>query len=631
MADAAFDAQRRKDSGIGCPIAVTPGILEVRLSHLLRDCSVGAVVRDQDLMLAVQDTRSWYRNGRPPPGSEVRHVDQVRAALDITERLFSPPPSSVSDTGKVQGPAIPAVRFPEWMRCPAHNCGLLYNRPWQSRAAEDRLTCTGREAQPCGRELEQVPWVVAHEEGYLADVPWHDIAHRNGDPDGSAARCPRDWERPYLRLVEADAGRRVECTRCKSSGKLPQRLKFPRGARMQPWVREVPATQPEEPAWLLEVNDVRVHAAWTTSAIVIPPESRIRKGTVVDRMYGNSQVLDELKGAGAGLRRKQLLKRYAREFRCPEHQVEDALRQIREGYPHLEPSPRKEGLERQEYGALIKVIEDFREDEDFVTEHRTEAWKQAGRSLGGDTGQVADVVEQLVAVRRLKEILVLRGFGRLGAEQPVPPDLTGQTGWLPALALRGEGIFFVLSERTLEAWENQAPLQARAKALQRRYTAHPARAFSGDFSVSPRFLLLHTLAHCLIRQLESAAGYPAASLRERLYCSPGPQPMAGILVYVAVPDAVGSLGGLVDLAEPRRFLRYLLGAFDAAKWCSLDPICAKHEGQGPGLLNAAACQACSLLPEPSCPYGNILLDRTFVKGDRKQGIRGLLACSKGPQ
>ena len=35
----------------------------------------------------------------------------------------------------------------------------------------------------------------------------------------------------------------------------------------------------------------------------------------------------------------------------------------------------------------------------------------------------------------------------------------------------------------------------------------------------------------------------------------------------------------------------------------------------PGLLNRAACHACALVPETSCMYENVLLDRTFVKGD----------------
>ena len=104
--------------------------LEVRLSHVLRDCSVGAIVRGEKLMVAVQDIRCWYKGG-PPSDREIRYVSQVRAALGIEQRLCEPPAGSVDDQGNVKGTSIPATRFPEWMRCPALNCGLLHNRPWR--------------------------------------------------------------------------------------------------------------------------------------------------------------------------------------------------------------------------------------------------------------------------------------------------------------------------------------------------------------------------------------------------------------------------------------------------------------------------------------------------------------------
>jgi len=145
--------------------------------------------------------------------------------------------------------------------------------------------------------------------------------------------------------------------------------------------------------------------------------------------------------------------------------------------------------------------------------------------------------------------------------------------------------------------------------------------------ITPRFLLLHTLAHLLIKQLEMEAGYPAASLKERIYCATGRKPMAGILVYVAVPDISGSLGGLAELATPTRFLNLISKVFDHAQWCSLDPVCAEHKGQGPHLLNHAACHACALVPEPSCAYGNIFLDRIFIRGDNEKNIAAFLSES----
>ena len=64
---------------------------------------------------------------------------------------------------------------------------------------------------------------------------------------------------------------------------------------------------------------------------------------------------------------------------------------------------------------------------------------------------------------------------------------------------------------------------------------------------TPRFMLVHSLAHLLIRRFELDAGYSGSSLRERIYCD---ENMAAILIYTATPDSEGTLGGLVELARP---------------------------------------------------------------------------------
>ena len=528
---------------------------------------------------------------------------------------------------------IPARRFPLWTRCLA--CGLLHHRPWRHRAAPasgelapgagagaDAGTSPGgaaaneaaaQEECACGGRLEQAPWVLVHEEGYLADAPWHDLAHASARSPAQR-ECRADWSDPYLKLVEREGRRLVACGRCRASGWSLRPL-FPPHAWQQPWIPEPPAEAPATPAWLLEINDVRVHAADCRTALVIPPESRIRRGTVVDRLYGSSRNRQRIRGARNDLARRSTIRRLAREYGCTPDAVERALEQIDRGYPLFGRELAEGDLMAGEYRALIEQIPDLQEDEDFVTEHRTHAWKALDpESAAGRARRVGAAVDRLIAVHRLKEILVLMGFRRTGEEGTrVSPDVTGEAGWLPAAELYGEGIFFTLDETWLRRWEEEPALRARAGSFAERYRRRAATV--DDVDVSPRFLLLHTLAHVLIRRLDAEAGYPAASLRERIYCRTGAKPMAGILIYVAVADEEGSLGGLVELAKPRPFLRLLASAFEAAEWCSLDPVCAGQEGHGPDLLNRAACHACALVPETSCACGNVLLDRTFITGD----------------
>lgn len=603
-------------------------LIPVRLSHLLRHCSVGAIVRGPDYLMTVKDIREWTDRSGKPAGEPIRYVDGVRSALGITQELREPPVARALDNGQIDGVCVPAQRFPSWMRCPS--CGLLHYKPWRGLPADKKPHCQESDPKKCKNksQLEQAPWALIHVDGHMADVPWHFLAHpKEGKGTQDQQQCRRDFSEPYLRLIDKGASsRQLRCERCKATSNFGHDLQIPYGkTRQQPWIEKEEADAADGMATVLEINDARVHAPQTRNALVIPPESRIRKGSVVDRLYSSSPKLQQIERARNLLARNGALKLIASELRCTVTQIDDALKEIGKGYPLYGQNITQGILLENEYQALCEEMPDVADDEDFITRHHTRSWKSMiGNLAGTKPARIIGAVSQLIAVNRLKEIMVLKGFQRIGGAL-VPPDIVGESAWLPALELYGEGVFFSLDEDFLSRWESHSALWERSNDFQRRFAATGLR-FDPEIIVTPRFLLLHTLAHLLIRQLETEAGYPAASLKERIYCTAGKLPMSGILVYVAVPDVVGSLGGLAELATPERFLLLLSSVFDHAEWCSLDPVCSEHGGQGPSLLNRAACHACALIPEPSCAYGNVLLDRTFIKGDAATGIPAFLNC-----
>lgn len=612
-------------------------LLPVRLSHLLRHCSVGAIVRGPEYLMTVKDIREWTDRQGNPAGEPIRYVDQVRSALGITQELREPPIARELKNGQIDGSCVPATRFPSWMRCP--KCELLHYRPWIGLPPGVKPKCQESDPTKCSTrpELEQVPWILVHKDGHMADVPWHFLAHpEDGKGTQAQKQCRPDWAVPYLRLKDqGTSNRQLRCEKpgCNAEKDFNDGIRIPFGnAWQQPWFSKQVVT--EELAEVLEINNASVHSPITCNALVIPPESRIRKGSVLDRLYRNSQKLRQIEQARTPLAKKGAIQAIAAEFRCAVASVEDALREIRKGYPSYGKEVTPGLLLESEYQAFLDELPDMADDEDFVTKHHTRELKSKTGHLpeGSKPRRIAAAVSHLIAVNRLKEIMVLKGFTRLGGDQ-VPPDIEGKSNWLPALELYGEGVFFALEEELLGRWELNDALHARAEDFKRRYANfHQPRACPGDEAiVTPRFLLLHTLAHLLVRQLETQAGYPAASLKERVYCSSGKMPMAGILVYVAVPDIVGSLGGLAELAAPDRFLPLLTRVIDHSEWCSLDPVCSEHGGQGPSLLNRAACHACALIPEPSCAYGNVLLDRTFIKGDVTTGMPAFLDTVDEPK
>lgn len=595
-------------------------LISVRLSHLLRHCSVGSVVRGQDYLLVVRDTREWTESSGDPAGQLILYVEQVKSALGIESDLRQPPIAAKTSKG-IQGFCVPADIFPAWSRCQNFSCGALHYKPWRG---DDSLIQT---CLICNNGLlEQVPWVLAHENGHLADVPWHFIAHKNTSKP-EQRNCKRTWDHPYLHLQKsAPAKLELRCSVCNASTRFDPYERFSFKEKRQPWLSSS-ADPSDVSAEILQINDARLHMAITENALVIPPESRVRKGSVIDRVYASSDKLKKVNQAKSHFHKKQTIKLMASEFQCTPEELQAAIAEIEKGYPLYGKEITKGLLLESEYEALTDSIPELSDDEDFVPRHLTVQWQDMSYNLTADSqaAKIAKLVNVVVSVERLKEIMVLKGFQRLNREGTVvPPDIEGGTNWLPALELYGEGLFFTFNQSILKQWEIQGAVINRANELKNRYQASSYN-FNSDLDVSPRFLMLHTLSHMLIKELESQAGYPAASLKERIYCSTrSEKPMAGILIYIAVPDAVGSLGGLAEQASPQRLLALLSRVFNKAEWCSFDPVCAEHEGQGPDLLNKAACHACALIPEPSCAHGNVLLDRLFVRGDLSNNFYSVL-------
>jgi hypothetical protein len=237
--------------------------------------------------------------------------------------------------------------------------------------------------------------------------------------------------------------------------------------------------------------------------------------------------------------------------------------------------------------------------------------------------------ERLVKVDKLKKISVQTSFTR---QEPIDVDAILQdknnyqytvqrqsvsknnfeTKLLPSIESYGEGILFVLDSQKLQKWETNFEVVSRVEILKinaKNSDWQSHKIESGK--LTPRKLLIHTLSHLIIRELEYVCGYPASSLQERLYVS---DKMHGFLIS-AYDGTDGYLGGLANLCTDLDNLRKIIDStLQRAKDCSLDPICFDSEGQGIAQLNLAACHSCTLLPETSCELSNLFLDRQLIVG-----------------
>jgi hypothetical protein len=205
--------------------------------------------------------------------------------------------------------------------------------------------------------------------------------------------------------------------------------------------------------------------------------------------------------------------------------------------------------------------------------------------------------------------------------------------WLPVHEVLGEGVFINLSSHALADWHGRQTDPETLAAREAIGGRLLATGFSkGTHSVAmtgPNFVLLHTLAHLLIREMAYAAGYSAASIRERIFHGRTETGWAsGILLYTAHGDSEGTLGGLVRLGEPARLRHVFELLVERSAWCGQDPVCRESRGQGLHALNLAACHGCALVSETSCAHANVLLDRNRIVS-RRAGAPGFLVRAVG--
>jgi hypothetical protein len=242
--------------------------------------------------------------------------------------------------------------------------------------------------------------------------------------------------------------------------------------------------------------------------------------------------------------------------------------------------------------------------------------------------------ERISQLHKLRETRAFAGFSRIFAKTSIPPHerkgliSSESLNWLPAIIVRGEGIFFKFNLKSLEKWEieyedfhrkrlDPINLNLSRMAEKRHLEAH---------FVSPRYALIHTFGHLVINQLVFDCGYSSAALRERVYCSGSSgDDMAGILIYTAAGDSEGTMGGLVKMGSPNELDKVVSRAIEKAKWCSVDPVCIESKGQGPDSCNLAACHSCALIPETSCEEQNRLLDRAVLIGTLEKPESGFFS------
>ncbi|MFJ8003504.1 DrmB family protein [Streptomyces fagopyri] len=598
--------RRRSDSNGAVPVHNLPRRGAVRRAQAITTYGVGSLIAvDHESFIVSgldEAERSWSRDESP-------RIHERRLARLLDVDCFRLPPAS-DDTSR---DGLRVRRFPLTHSCP--ECGDLQRH-------RDFNPPPGRSV--CGScEVDLVPsrFVVACEAGHLGEFPYWQWVHRSKERGASpAAQCGGKLKLRTSGRTSSLRSILVSCT-CGQAPEVSMEGSFRRNALKdlgltcrgtRPWLGTSVATQEcGLPLRTLQRGSSAVWQPVLKSALSIPPWSDGRADPLAEhwdalREYDESAHVEiYLKGVFKG------------KPPVPLDEVMALLAAEREEDPDGETAPtfdhRYRALRNKEYERLRAGNDESEHtrDEQFVCE----------TPLGDQSVLDPLGVASPMLVKKLREVRALKAFTRLvDAESTTDskemPLSERPLRWLPAMEVRGEGVFLRLHEDRLDAWEKAPAVAAR---IERMRSAHQRvleqRADDPSHVVpspaTPRMVLLHTLAHILVNEWSLEAGYPAASLRERLYAA---DDMAGVLIYTATSDSAGSLGGLVAQGEPEVLARTVRSAVRRAEWCSSDPLCMETEASGAGGINLAACHACVMLPETSCEHNNILLDRALIIG-----------------
>ncbi|MFF5689633.1 DrmB family protein [Streptomyces albidoflavus] len=588
---------------------------EIRRAQLVTTYGVGAMIAVDNESFLIRSIDSWDVSEAPS-----LHERRLELQLGVDGFKMPPAPDRAED-------GVRAVRFPQMYSCP--HCHQLLPFP-KFNSPANRAECS-----TCQENLVPSRFVMACTRGHLEDFPYWKWLHRGRRTGsglcGGQLSIRAEGSTASLRSVLIGCSCGVPSVSMEGSFRRQalQELGIRCGGR-RPWLKDAPAVECGESPRTLQRGSSSAWFPVMHSALSIPPGSEgIAK--IVDEHYAN--FADEDAPA---------IRTYVRMAKVllhhPQYTADDVVREVEkrradeaaqaaESEATLGEVPgRFRDYRREIYeGEYLSLSRRHKEmpnlKQDFVCEPPAGSL-EAVRSDHG--------IDQIMLVKRLREVRALQSFRRV--EEPVPGDVereaplsASKPTWLPAFEVSGEGVFLRLDPGRLRKWEEHPGQVARAAAVRRNHERLIA-ARAGEAGrqlppspASPRYLLLHALAHVLINEWSLDGGYPAASLRERVY---GEGEMAGLLLYTATSDSAGSLGGVVAQGEPARLAETLTSALDRASWCSNDPLCMESEGSGADALNLAACHACLLLPETSCENNNILLDRAALVGTPDGSVPG---------
>jgi len=574
---------------------------QIRRSQVITTYGPGALIDLPQNSAIVGGLDTWPKLSDLEEILEPRLTRKLQVITGVSSpRLYAPPPGSDDPRQPTLG--IGAWLFPEWFL-------VQESAGTQERERSRRLV--HRKALDEGGGFDGLPvvatrFVRACPRGHVDDIDWRGFVHG-----------PEDNCRRQLWLDErgtsgdlADLVVRCECGKSRSLYDATQLDLNPLGTctGARPWLGRRTNEDCNQRSRLLTRTASNAYFPQVVSVLSLPDRANEAENAVAG-LWDDLQIVEDAAELSFLKKKPRVAERLAA---FSDEEVLNAIRSRKRGGVEERP------VKQVELDALVAAPEGFGDDvpvdRDFHARRLPErAWRHSGL-FGG--------IEAVIQLHRLREVLALIGFTRLEA---VMPDIHGEyetdveraqiaiePQWFPAVENHGEGVFLQLASDAVRRWLSRPAVKERVDSLKEGHQRWvEGRKSQRSFPGGP-YILLHTLSHLLIQSLAMRCGYPASSIRERIYADSEAQ-RYGLLLYTGSPDAEGTLGGLVQQA--RHIEEHLASALRAGALCSNDPVCAQHvpgESLEGRWLHGASCHGCTLVAETCCEMRNDYLDRALL-------------------
>jgi hypothetical protein len=583
---------------------------QIRRSQLITSFGPGSMMDLPNHSVLIGGLDSWSTGGEEI--IEPRLVDKLKQLFDPplqALKLFSPPPDNEDVTAPQTG--ITAWQFPDWFitQDVAHDLG--HGAVRARRLVHRRVLTMGKFIDDRKQKQTVVPvrFVRACRNGHISDLDWYEFVH------GGATECRRQlWiEERGTSGDLSEVWVRCECGKGEQSmsraAESPESLGRCDG--MRPWLGPYSAEKCREPNRLLIRTASNAYFPQLMSAISLPDRNETLRAAV-ESVWDFVGAVENVGMVGYERKKARVhavLDGYGDEEVFAEIQV-------RRG----QSAESRTSIKQAEMETLIASKDELGDDQPdgtfFARNLPRAAWEAPWMAS----------VERVVLVHRLREVVAQVGFTRFEA---ISPNIDGELAmgvrraalareisWLPAIENRGEGVFIQFRKEAVQEWVARGDVQERGLRLLRGYEAwgaeHPGMQmkFVETGGLLP-YVLFHSFSHLLLTAVSLECGYPASSIRERIYTIPDVG--YGVLLYTGTSDAEGTLGGLIQVG--RRIHEHIRNALEMGELCSNDPVCAQHEPANPHerrFLHGAACHGCLLISETSCEHHNEFLDRALV-------------------